>query len=81
MTVEGLMRLSATVWVNPALITAVTWEPPILGEGVQLRIYHPASLTDYFVVAPECEWDIIKALGIERPAPAAAEEQAAEGPD
>ena len=80
MTIEGLLRLGPITWVNPAAITAVLWETRfegmVTGRGHELRIYHPAAEEgDYFVVDPECEFDVIKALGIERP-PKPAEENA-----
>jgi hypothetical protein len=76
---DGLLRLSATVWVKPAEISAVTWETPVTGGALELRVYHPAALADYFVVNAECVFDVVTALGIERPPAAAAKEGAEHG--
>ncbi len=67
---DGLLRLSAVVWIDPGEITAVRWEHPAEDDegSPELRVYHPdAAPWRYFVVIPDLEFDVIRALGIERP--------------
>jgi hypothetical protein len=81
MTTETLLRLGPHDWVNPADIAAVRWFSSPVTEHWELRIWHPAAWPAmYFVVARDCELDVVKALGIE-PRPPIERAEAAEKVD